>query len=185
MIGAVDQMQRRASTELLARPASASRAPRACRRVPCRNSIGTCTSARCSARSPDGLPAGCSGKPKNARPTTPGSGAAACACEVMRPPKDLPPAISGRPGRRAPLRRPRRAPPRAQPPADRAACRPSPCRGTDSAASRCRARRAFGRSAMKDASCRRPRHARTRSRRAHRAAASAMPTRSPIFQPRS
>ena len=37
-------------------------------RVPCRNSIGTFTSARCFARSLDGFPAGCSGKPKKASP---------------------------------------------------------------------------------------------------------------------
>ena len=30
-------------------------------------------------------------------PRTPGNGAAACACDVMRPPNDLPPANSGSP----------------------------------------------------------------------------------------
>ena len=30
---------------------------------------------------------------------TPGSGSLACACDVMRPPKDLPPAISGSSGK--------------------------------------------------------------------------------------
>ena len=39
--------------------------------VPCRNSIGILISARCLARSSDGFPAGCSGKPKNASPSTP------------------------------------------------------------------------------------------------------------------
>ena len=67
-------------------------------RVPCRNSIGICTSKRCSARSREGRPAGCSGKPRNASPHTPRSGALACACEVIRPPKDFPPAMSGNPG---------------------------------------------------------------------------------------
>ena len=33
-------------------------------------------------------------------PRTPGSGAAACACDVIRPPNDLPPAISGSFGNR-------------------------------------------------------------------------------------
>ena len=45
-----------------------------------------------------GLPAGCSGKPRNTSPRTPGSGAIACACEVIRPPYDRPPANSGRSG---------------------------------------------------------------------------------------
>ena len=65
-------------------------------RVPCRNSIGIVTSERCAARSRDGRFAGCSGKPRNASPATPSSGSSACACEVIRPPNDLPPAISGR-----------------------------------------------------------------------------------------
>ena len=73
------------------------------------------------------------GKPKNASPRTSGSGSIACACEVMRPPNDFPPAISGSPGQRARLPPRRPAPPRARPPAHRAACCPSPCRETDSA----------------------------------------------------
>jgi hypothetical protein len=36
----------------------------------------------------------------NANPRTPGSGATACACEVIRPPNDLPPAMSGSFGKR-------------------------------------------------------------------------------------
>ena len=102
MIGVGEQLERRARAESRRRrglqqvesAASSSR-------VPCRNSIGTCTSARCAARSSDGLPAGCSGKPRNASPRTPGNGIAACACDVMRPPNDLPPAMSATPGRRA------------------------------------------------------------------------------------
>jgi hypothetical protein len=38
------------------------------------------------------------GKPRNASPTTPSSGVSACAVLVIRPPKDFPPAMSGRPG---------------------------------------------------------------------------------------
>ena len=55
---------------------------------------------RCSARSVPGRPAGCSGKPTKASPRTPGSGAFACACDVIRPPNDRPPAKSGRPAPR-------------------------------------------------------------------------------------
>ena len=40
-------------------------------RVPCRNSIGMLISARCLARSLEGFPAGCRGKPRNASPRTP------------------------------------------------------------------------------------------------------------------
>ena len=43
----------------------------------------------------DGLPAVCSGKAKKTRPRTPSSGASACACEVIRPPNERPPANSG------------------------------------------------------------------------------------------
>src|SRR5438445_613116 len=64
-------------------------------RVPCRKSTGTSTVARCSARSTPGLPTGCSGNPTNARPSTSASGASDCACQVIRPPIDLPPANSG------------------------------------------------------------------------------------------
>ena len=71
-------------------------------RVPCRNSMGIRTSNRCAPRSRDGLPAGWRGKPRNASPRTPGSGSSDCACDVIRPPNDLPPAISGIPGRRRP-----------------------------------------------------------------------------------
>src|SRR2546422_1971108 len=35
-------------------------------------------------------PGGCNGKPRNTSPRTPGSGASACAVDVMRPPNDLP-----------------------------------------------------------------------------------------------
>jgi hypothetical protein len=34
-------------------------------------------------------------KPEEGKSAPPSSGSAACACEVMRPPNDLPPAISG------------------------------------------------------------------------------------------
>src|SRR6267143_285286 len=64
-------------------------------RVPCKKSIGTSTRARCSARVSPGRPGGCSGKPRKTSPRTPGSGCAACAVEVMRPPNDLPPATRG------------------------------------------------------------------------------------------
>ena len=47
-----------------------------------------------------GLPGGCSGKPRKTSPRTPGSGSADCACDVMRPPIDLPPARRGRSGAR-------------------------------------------------------------------------------------
>jgi hypothetical protein len=70
--------------------------------VPDRNSIGTATSARCPARSVEGLPDGCSGNAKKTRPRTPGSGAFACACDVIRPPNERPPANS----LRSPPRRP-------------------------------------------------------------------------------
>src|SRR2546423_11475275 len=67
-------------------------------RLPCRNSIGTSTDVKCSARSIPGRPGACKGKPRNTRPRTPGMGWDACACEVIRPPNDLPPAIIGNPG---------------------------------------------------------------------------------------
>ncbi|MBL9016102.1 MAG: tetratricopeptide repeat protein [Myxococcales bacterium] len=67
-------------------------------RVPWRNSSGPGACARCSARSVPGLSGGCSGKPKNTRPRQSGSGSAACAREVIRPPKLLPPANRGRSG---------------------------------------------------------------------------------------
>lgn len=41
---------------------------------------------------------GMEGKPRKASPLTPGSGAFDCACEVMRPPNDFPPATSFNPG---------------------------------------------------------------------------------------
>ena len=108
-----------------ARAARAARASASASRVPCRNSIGICTSNRCLPRSSDGLPAGCSGKPRKARPRTPGSGDAACACEVMRPPNDLPPAMSGSARQAAARPRPpRRGPRPARASADRAACCP-------------------------------------------------------------
>jgi hypothetical protein len=37
-------------------------------------------------------------EPDDTMPATPGKGASACAWDVMRPPNDLPPANSGRPG---------------------------------------------------------------------------------------
>lgn len=60
------------------------------------NSVDALTELRCSARSTVGLPARCKGDPKNARPSTPGKGDIACACEVIGPPTDLPPANKGR-----------------------------------------------------------------------------------------
>lgn len=60
--------------------------------------MGMSTLARWSARSVEGFPSGCNGKPKNASPRTPGNGAWLCACDVIRPPNDFPPAISIRPG---------------------------------------------------------------------------------------
>jgi len=39
-------------------------------------------------------------EPRKISPRTPGNGVAACACEVMRPPNDLPPANSGVSGSR-------------------------------------------------------------------------------------
>ena len=53
-------------------------------RVPCRKSIGIVTAKRCSARAVEGLPAGCNGKPRNASPRTPGSGACVCAWIVVK-----------------------------------------------------------------------------------------------------
>ena len=126
--------RRRTTGRRSCRSASASRAP-------CRNSIGTSTSNRWPARSSDGRPAGWSGKPRNTRPRTAGSGDAAWACEVMRPPNDLPPAMMGRAGRK-PVAAGNGGPHgglgepgRIGPPA-----RPVPCRGTDSAGWRRRAR---------------------------------------------
>jgi len=51
---------------------------------------GRATAERWSARSPNGLPAGCSGKAKKTRPRT-GRARQRLGCEVMRPPNDLPP----------------------------------------------------------------------------------------------
>ena len=42
-------------------------------RVPCKNNIEMFTAKRCDARSSDGRPAACSGKPRKARPRTPQS----------------------------------------------------------------------------------------------------------------
>ncbi len=67
-------------------------------RVPCRNSMGTVTFVTWSALFVPGCLGGCSGKPKNTNPRTPSSGCCAAACEVMRPPMDLPPANSSNPG---------------------------------------------------------------------------------------
>src|SRR5512134_2713124 len=64
---------------------------------------GTCARAKCSARRVPGRPAGCRGKPKNTRPRTramPGVAedpSSAKASDVMRPPKDFPPANRGSP----------------------------------------------------------------------------------------
>ncbi len=60
--------------------------------------MGTVTSGRCAARSPEGRPGGCRGKAKNTSPRTCGIGASAAACEAMRPPKEWPPTSRGRPG---------------------------------------------------------------------------------------
>jgi hypothetical protein len=70
-------------------------------RVPWKKSIGRPTRSRCSPRSLPGCFGGCSGKPMNTKPRTPASAASASACDVIRPPNDLPPAKSGRPGQRA------------------------------------------------------------------------------------
>ena len=72
-------------------------------RVPCKNSIGSATRSKCSARFVPGWPGGCSGNPKKTRPRTRFSDSvspeeasgSAKTCEVMRPPSDLPPASSG------------------------------------------------------------------------------------------
>ena len=69
MIGMLDQFQRRAQPNA-ATIGTSSRVPPGRRGVPCRNSIGTRTPAKCRARSSDGLFAGCSGKPKNTSPRT-------------------------------------------------------------------------------------------------------------------
>ena len=84
--------------------------------MPCRKSIGTFTSARCAARSSDGLPAGCSGKPRNTRPRTPGSGSRRLRLRGHAPAERLA-AREERHARQraAPPRRPPRAPPRARP----------------------------------------------------------------------
>ena len=85
-------------------------------RVPCRNSIGTSTCSKCSARFVPGRPGGCSGKPKKIRPRTclvvsdiPVGVGSDSACEVMRPPTDLPLPEAADPGRLRPLPRWRRA----------------------------------------------------------------------------
>jgi len=101
MVGAIDEMQCRQGAKALDHGLE-QRYLRKAIAGALQNSIGTCTSAKCSARSLDGLPAGCSGKPRNARPRRPASGVAACTCEVMRPPNDLPPATKGRPGQQSP-----------------------------------------------------------------------------------
>ncbi len=98
MIGIVEQLQASRARRGVRSTAAAARGPRARRACPAGTASAPRTSARCAARSSDGLPAGCSGKPRKTRPRTPGSGAAACACDVMRPPNDLPPAKSGTPG---------------------------------------------------------------------------------------
>ncbi len=65
-------------------------------RVPDRNSIGTVTRLRCSARSVAGWPAGWSGKAKNTRPRTCSRGDSAAAIEAIRPLMECPPTRSGR-----------------------------------------------------------------------------------------
>src|SRR5258706_4484027 len=67
-------------------------------REPWRKSIGTFTWKRCAGRSSEGFPAACNGNPIKPRPRTVANGSTDCACEVMRPPKDLPPAKRGMPG---------------------------------------------------------------------------------------
>ena len=70
VVAAVDDVQRRAIAQL-ARHIRASGPGRPARRAcPRRNSIGACTSARCAARSRDGLPAAWSGKPWKTSPRT-------------------------------------------------------------------------------------------------------------------
>ena len=77
-------------------------------------------------------------------------------------------------GTAAPPRPPRPARRHARPPADQAACCLFPCRETDSAASRCRARRDLPQPPPSThGSCPRRRHGRTRSTRAPAAAGSA------------
>jgi hypothetical protein len=82
------------------RAAGRQRRLRQASRVPETNSIGSAIPCRCAPRIDAGAPAGCSGKPRNASPASPGIGAAAWASDVIRPPIDLPPAISRRPGAR-------------------------------------------------------------------------------------
>ena len=71
--------------------------------------MGTFMRDKCAARSMEGLPDGCSGNPKKTNPPTPVSGVAACAWEVMRPPKDLPPAMQTQSRRKLPGRADSRA----------------------------------------------------------------------------
>ena len=126
-----------------ARPAaSGGRVRRSRHATPCRKSIGTAHVRQMGGALVGGLcradGAGIRGRSARGHRARV---AAACAPEVIRPPKDLPPAKSGRRGRQAGgfgdggadrgLRHRRRVGTLAL---------SSPCRGTDSGASRCRAR---------------------------------------------
>ena len=101
MVGVVEQRQRRARAERGHQRLAAASRSASSSRVPCRNSIGTCTSSRCARALVRRLarPGAAESRGTRGR-ATPGSGAIACACEVMRPPNDLPPANSGRRGQR-------------------------------------------------------------------------------------
>ena len=185
MIGLLEQLQRRALAEPFDHRSSSSRSASASR-VPCRNSIGMrprrdARRARPTACRRDAAES--RGTRARARPAAARSPAPATSCGRRTICRRRSAAARGSV---APLPRPPRAPPRGRPPADPAACCLSPCRETDSAASRCRARRARSQpSPSTGAPCRRRRHARTRSTRAPAADRSTMPRLSPQARSRS
>ncbi len=145
MIGIVEQFKRRARAERSASACSNCRSASSSR-VPCRNSIGICTSRRCAARSSDGLPGRMQRKSEEReaayvrRAATRPAPARSCARRrICR-------------RRKAGSRERRRA--ASATAARTAACaslgesgrfEPAPCTETDSAASRCRARRVLRR----------------------------------------
>ena len=140
--------------------------------------MGILTSARCLARSLEGFPAGCSGKPRNASPPTPGKRRKRLRLR-RHPPAERFAARDQRQRRTAIARLPppRRGRRHAPPPAHRAACCLFPYREIDSAASQCRARRDRQQSfPSTNGSFPRPPHARTRNTRAPAAAGSAAQT---------
>ena len=97
MVGRVHGVERRAAAELLAdRPEQVHVRQLVAR--PAEEEHGTVTAARWSARFVSGLPGWWSGKEKKTSPRTPSSGDSEAAVDVMRPPKEWPPARSGRSG---------------------------------------------------------------------------------------